>query len=116
MDESIQEHLRPYRENGSVKLSEAIRVGRQMLALDQERHYFRLCALGCAFAGITGRQMTYEEQQGFYEGDNSNEQAARRIAVFLGIPEEVGELVHYLHFEERVPALEIADQLESRGL
>lgn len=99
----------------SVKLkpSEAIRLGKAIIV--EEKDNFQMCGVGCAFAGVHGRQMTDAEYEVF-NSQESNEEMARAIFASIGFHPSVGERIHELHFEEKMPALEIANILEFEGL
>lgn len=95
-----------------LKPSEAIRRGRPLV---KEGHsHFHLCAVGCAWAGVNGRPMTFDEMVSRNEG--SNEDVAQRIFAEIGFDPKVGAMVHELHYKKRMPALEIAATLEEQGL
>ncbi len=97
-----------------LKMSEAIRRGKPLVK--EDRSQFCWCALGCAFAGVHGRAMTMDENFRLrVRHGTSNVDTARGLARELGFSEDIGVKVNELHYGERMPALKIADWLESQG-
>lgn len=112
MDESIVKHLTEQTE--AQRLAAAIRRGKKILDEDEDQWSWRLCALGCAFAGERGRVMSYQEQKAFIGGSPQHTPfrlVAERIAGAIGYSKELGFLVNELHLNG-LPALEIAARLE----
>lgn len=98
---------------GTLRLSEAIRKGKPLV--DESADEFRFCAIGCAFAGVKGRPMTVFEQREFNQIHLGLSGVARAIGKHLGLSEDACERANHLHFHEDMPALLIADILESEG-
>lgn len=99
----------------TMKLSEAIRIGKPLVGT--EHCDFKLCAIGCAWAGMTGARMTDEDLcriHGKYPKEFCGH-AGVAILKELGFPEHLGSRVSQMH-THGMPALEIADWLESKGL
>lgn len=96
-----------------LKVSEAIRIGRPLIK-EEDAHWFHLCALGCAWAGIRGKRMTQRQQDRYVKLHESPRAVARAIAKDLGINEQVAMDVNVMH-GNGISALEIADWLELRG-
>lgn len=98
----------------TLKLSEAIRKGKPLVGTEQIS--FRLCALGCAWAGVKGRVMTPDDCRDIvaYGADRHPGRYERAIAEMLGYPAHLGSEVNSLHCQG-TPALQIADWLEAQG-
>lgn len=97
--------------NRKLKLSEAIRIGKPLVG--SEEVDFRLCALGCAWAGYNGRRMTERDLVHLM----MKHRAPRTAMAFgreLGFPDHIAQEVSKLHCGG-MPALQIADHLQEQG-
>src|SRR5947209_7285533 len=92
-----------------LKLSEAIRRGKPLVR--EEGHNYYHCALGCAWAGVKGRRLTYED---LYDNGLGAAVGWKVIADSLGFSRDLCETVSNLHMKG-LPALEIAAWLEAQG-
>lgn len=110
MDESIIRELERVTD-GRMKLSEAIRIGRPMISRESQGSY-RMCALGCVWAAYKGQQMTDLEE---WELCNSPKMGHAYVAEALGLSRKLCEVISGMHEYGQMPALAIADWLESRG-
>lgn len=97
---------------GTLKLSEAIRKGKPLVGM--EAADFRLCALGCAWAGVKGVRMTSDDYVRLLGKYPRAGHFGNAIMMELGFPKELGARVSYMH-SSGVPALKIADRMESEG-
>jgi hypothetical protein len=94
-----------------MKMSEAIRIGKPLVG--NEAVDFALCAIGCAWAGVHGRRMTNQDRVDARDRF-PYARGAEKYALALGYPVAVCEEVSLKH-SGGMPALEIADWLESKG-
>lgn len=108
MDESVVKHLEQPKV-GTLKLSEAIRKGKPIVGMEN-KNTFRLCALGCAWAGVKGRVLYGPEHFDIVLSIN----AAHAMADALGFDRDVCDQVSRLHSQGQ-SALAIADILEAEG-
>lgn len=95
---------------GTLKMSEAIRKGKPIVGV--EHVSYKLCAIGCAWAGFNGRVLTNEDiynNVGKFEGSWEE-----RFAQAMGVPVKACEIANHHHCRG-VPALVIADMLEAKG-
>lgn len=99
---------------GTLRLSEAIRIGKETVIQGNERMTFTFCALGCAWAGIKGEEMGFKDLCAMRDSQPSLDWPGR-IATTLGFPAELGERVNSLHCRN-MSALAIAATLEAEGL
>lgn len=96
-----------------LKFSQAIRLGKPMVGVE-DKSWFHLCALGCAFAGVHGRPMTLDENDAYVNKYPDAFSVAKAIARDLGFSESDGLSVNSMHYYG-MPALEIAARLEKEG-
>lgn len=94
---------------GTLKLSEAIRIGKPMVVEGMTSH--RFCALGCAWAGYNGRAMTMQDLCDLRVRDGK---WSARLGESLEIPASLAEDISSKHCSG-VSALEIADWLQEQG-
>ena len=94
-----------------LKLSEAIRIGKPLVNESSISH--RFCALGCAWAGYKGREMTISDLTALHK--NGGWSWGKRFEIALGIPEAIAKDISLMH-SGGTPALKIADWLEEQGL
>lgn len=92
-----------------LKLSEAIRKGLPLIS--ENSRNWRFCALGAAFAGVRGHQMTNDEA---FEFILQRESPPERIADALGFSRELCNTVSNKHYNGW-SATAIADWLEAHG-
>lgn len=93
----------------TLKLSEAIRKGLPLVT--EDRKNWRFCALGAAFAGVRGHEMTNDEA---FEFVLQKESPPDLIADALGFSRDVCRAVNDMHYNG-CPATYIADWLEAHG-
>ena len=97
---------------GKLKLSEAIRRGKPLVG--EEKIDFKLCAMGCAWAGVKGRKASYQDPEFVKVIDGSYPNFAEAMGKHLGFDEAICRQVSRKHCGG-MPALQIADWLESQG-
>lgn len=103
----------PVVEEKITKLSELIRLGKPLVG--DERMDYRLCALGCAWAGLTGHRMTnFEYIDLLRDANEKGGLLCDSIASTLGYSRDICREVSHRH-SIGIPALHIADWLESQG-
>jgi hypothetical protein len=114
VDESVIKHLEQPRVS-ALKMSEAIRLGKRTIGDNEADNCYQLCALGCAWAGVFGHQLTNEEFLRQIIQRTEGADFPGTMAETLGFPKELGIRVNKLHLAGRT-ALAIAAQLEAEGL
>jgi hypothetical protein len=95
----------------TLKLSEAIRKGLNIV--EESPSSWMFCALGAAFAGVHGRQMTDCEVTCFVL-NKKYKRTAHAIADAIGYSQDLCDKVHRQHCLLE-PAAKIADRLEVQG-
>lgn len=99
---------------GMLKLSEAIRKGKPIVGTESTN--FSFCVIGCAWAGVKGERLSIGDLSRIYHDNQKEFLEHCGIAILrdLGYPPELGPTVSRMH-TTGMPALQIADWLESRG-
>lgn len=109
--EGVADEQQPGQQLGRLKLSEAIRIGRPLVNMEDRRDW-TLCAIGCAFAGVHGRKVTLPD---LISTDMGGSLVTQKFADRIGFPLEACQMVNRMH-QTGMPALEIADSLAAQGL
>lgn len=98
----------------TMTFSEAIRIGKPLVN-DESTHSYRLCALGCAWAGVRGRLITTLDADDLVQvAINNRLTIPGAIGKSLGFDPSVAQWVNDMHLRG-MAALDIATELEARG-
>src|SRR5581483_5532726 len=80
----------------TLKMSEAIRLGKPLIGEAESDSSYQLCALGCAWAGVRGHKMTSEEMMEIVRSSGNSSDFECEIAQRLGFTRELGLRVNRL--------------------